>query len=73
MSSELPLLVVSTSCPAGSGPEVSVAAAAKLKGAAKVLVDADERSERVIEEVEDADKEAGGNASIDEDNLEQVT
>jgi 4-hydroxythreonine-4-phosphate dehydrogenase len=38
MSATLPLLVVSTGCPAGIGPEVSVAAAAKLKGAAKVLL-----------------------------------
>jgi len=33
-----PLLVVSTGCPAGVGPEVSVAAAAKLKSAATVLL-----------------------------------
>jgi 4-hydroxythreonine-4-phosphate dehydrogenase len=38
MSSALPLLVVSTGCPSGIGPEVSVAAAAKLKRAAKVLL-----------------------------------
>jgi 4-hydroxythreonine-4-phosphate dehydrogenase len=38
MSAALPLLVVSTGCPSGIGPEVSVAAAAKLKGAAKVLL-----------------------------------
>jgi 4-hydroxythreonine-4-phosphate dehydrogenase len=38
MSRELPLLVVSTGCPSGIGPEVSVAAAAKLKSAAAVLV-----------------------------------
>jgi 4-hydroxythreonine-4-phosphate dehydrogenase len=34
----LPLLVVSTGCPAGIGPEVSLAAAAKLSGAAIVLL-----------------------------------
>jgi 4-hydroxythreonine-4-phosphate dehydrogenase len=33
-----PMLVVSTGCPSGVGPEVSVAAAAKLRGAATVLV-----------------------------------
>jgi 4-hydroxythreonine-4-phosphate dehydrogenase len=33
-----PLLVVSTGCPAGIGPEVSVAAAAKLREVAKVLL-----------------------------------
>lgn len=38
MSAALPLLVVSTGCPAGIGPEVAVAAAAKLKGAACVLL-----------------------------------
>jgi 4-hydroxythreonine-4-phosphate dehydrogenase len=38
MSAALPLLVVSTGCPAGVGPEVSVAAAARLKGAAAVLL-----------------------------------
>ena len=38
MSAALPLLVVSTGCPSGIGPEVSVAAAAKLKGAASVLL-----------------------------------
>jgi len=38
MSAALPLLVVSTGCPCGIGPEVSVAAAAKLKGAATVLL-----------------------------------
>ena len=38
MSVALPLLVVSTGCPAGIGPEVSVAAAAKLKRAATVLL-----------------------------------
>lgn len=35
---QLPLLVVSTGCPSGIGPEVSVAAAAKLKGSAAVLL-----------------------------------
>ena len=34
----VPLLVVSTGCPAGIGPEVSLAAAAKLSGAATVLL-----------------------------------
>lgn len=38
MSAALPLLVVSTGCPSGVGPEVSVAAAAKLKSAATVLL-----------------------------------
>jgi 4-hydroxythreonine-4-phosphate dehydrogenase len=38
MSAPLPLLVVSTGCPAGVGPEVSVAAAAKQKHAATVLL-----------------------------------
>src|SRR4051812_13256758 len=38
MSVSRPLLVVSTGCPSGVGPEVSVAAAAKLKGAAAVLL-----------------------------------
>src|SRR5690348_14423826 len=38
MSAAAPLLVISTGCPAGIGPEVSVAAAAKQKGAAKVLL-----------------------------------
>lgn len=38
MSAALPLLVVSTGCPAGVGPEVSVAAAARLKRAATVLL-----------------------------------
>jgi 4-phospho-D-threonate 3-dehydrogenase / 4-phospho-D-erythronate 3-dehydrogenase len=38
MSAALPLLVVSTGCPSGIGPEVSVAAAAKLKSAATVLL-----------------------------------
>lgn len=38
MSVALPLLVVSTGCPAGIGPEVSVAAAAKLKRVATVLL-----------------------------------
>ncbi len=33
-----PLLVVSTGCPAGIGPEVSVAAAARLRSAPKVLL-----------------------------------
>src|SRR5437868_1461263 len=38
MSAALPLLVVSTGCPSGIGPEVSIAAAAKLKRAAKLLL-----------------------------------
>ena len=38
MSATAPLLVVSTGCPAGIGPEVSVAAAAQLRGAVKVLL-----------------------------------
>jgi 4-hydroxythreonine-4-phosphate dehydrogenase len=38
MSAVRPLLVVSTGCPAGIGPEVSVAAAAKLREVAKVLL-----------------------------------
>jgi 4-hydroxythreonine-4-phosphate dehydrogenase len=38
MSAAAPILVVSTGCPAGIGPEVSVAAALKLKGAVKVLL-----------------------------------
>lgn len=38
MSAAVPLLVVSTGCPAGIGPEVSVAAALRLKGAVKVLL-----------------------------------
>src|SRR5690606_17633395 len=39
---------------------------------AKVLVDADERRARVVDEVERAAKAAGGSARIDESNLEQV-
>ncbi|HKY39996.1 MAG TPA: 4-hydroxythreonine-4-phosphate dehydrogenase PdxA [Polyangiaceae bacterium] len=38
MSRNTPLLVVSTGCPAGIGPEVSVAAAAALRGAAVLLL-----------------------------------
>jgi len=38
MSRSAPLLVVSTGCPSGIGPEVSVAAAARLTGADVVLV-----------------------------------
>src|SRR6478609_5108187 len=38
MIRQRPLLVVSSGCPAGIGPEVSVAAAAKLKGASVVLL-----------------------------------
>lgn len=38
MSRHPPLLVVSTGCPAGIGPEVSVAAAAAVKGLAIVLI-----------------------------------
>ena len=40
--------------------------------AAKVLVDADERRERIVREVEAAARNAGGVARIDADNLEQV-
>jgi 4-hydroxy-L-threonine phosphate dehydrogenase PdxA len=32
------MIVVSTGCPAGVGPEVSVAAAAKLRGTTSILV-----------------------------------
>jgi glycyl-tRNA synthetase beta chain len=42
-----------------------------LRGA-KVLVDPDERRERIEREVEAAAKQAGGHARIDEDNLAQV-
>lgn len=42
-----------------------------LRGA-KVLVDADERRERIVREVEHAAQSAGGVARIDADNLEQV-
>ena len=42
-----------------------------LRGA-KVLVDADERRARIVDEVEHAAKAAGGSARIDEGNLEQV-
>ena len=42
-----------------------------LRGA-KVLVDADERRVRIVEEVTVAAKVAGGSARIDDDNLEQV-
>ena len=42
-----------------------------LRGA-KVLVDPDERRERIVREVEHAAVQAGGNARIDDDNLEQV-
>ena len=38
MSEPRPLLVVSSGCPCGIGPEVSVAAAAKLKGVATLLL-----------------------------------
>jgi 4-hydroxythreonine-4-phosphate dehydrogenase len=38
MSAATPLLVVSTGCPCGIGPEVSVAAAVRVKNAAKVLL-----------------------------------
>lgn len=38
MKAQAPLLVVSTGCPSGIGPEVSVAAAAKLRGAATLLL-----------------------------------
>ncbi|NUS39921.1 MAG: glycine--tRNA ligase subunit beta [Lysobacter sp.] len=42
-----------------------------LRGA-KVLVDPDERRERIVREVEAAAQAAGGVARIDDDNLEQV-
>lgn len=42
-----------------------------LRGA-KVLVDPDERRERIVREVEHAAAQAGGSARIDDDNLEQV-
>lgn len=42
-----------------------------LRGA-KVLVDPDERRERVVREVEAAARQAGGHARIDADNLAQV-
>lgn len=42
-----------------------------LRGA-KVLVDPDERRERIVREVEAAAQAAGGNARIDDDNLAQV-
>ncbi|MGV8932322.1 MAG: glycine--tRNA ligase subunit beta [Luteimonas sp.] len=40
--------------------------------AAKVLVDPDERRERIVREVEAAAQQAGGHARIDADNLAQV-
>lgn len=45
-----PLLVVSTGCPSGIGPEVSIAAAARLSGAASVLL-GDERTLRAAAEL----------------------
>jgi 4-hydroxythreonine-4-phosphate dehydrogenase len=48
--SEAPLLVVSSGCPAGIGPEVSLAAAAKLKGASTVLL-GDEQTLRAAAEL----------------------
>lgn len=48
--SATPLLVVSTGCPAGVGPEVSVAAALQAKGAAKLLL-GDEATLRAAAEV----------------------
>jgi len=42
-----------------------------LRGA-RVMVDADERRERIVREVEHAAQAAGGRARIDADNLEQV-
>src|SRR5690606_35720189 len=42
-----------------------------LRGA-KVLVDADERRARIVDEVERASKAAGGTARIDDGNLAQV-
>lgn len=50
MSRELPLLVVSTGCPSGIGPEVSLAAAAALRGVAKVLL-GDEQTLRAAAEL----------------------
>jgi 4-hydroxythreonine-4-phosphate dehydrogenase len=50
MSAVLPLLVVSTGCPSGIGPEVSVAAAAKLKQAAILLL-GDEQTLRAAAEL----------------------
>lgn len=50
MSAATALLVVSTGCPAGIGPEVSVAAAAKLKGAAALLL-GDEQTLRAAAEL----------------------
>jgi 4-hydroxythreonine-4-phosphate dehydrogenase len=50
MSAPAPLLVVSTGCPAGIGPDVSVAAAASLKGAAALLL-GDEATLRAAAEV----------------------
>lgn len=50
MSRPLPLLVVSTGCPSGVGPEVSVAAASSLRGFAKVLL-GDERTLRAAAEL----------------------
>jgi 4-hydroxythreonine-4-phosphate dehydrogenase len=49
MSAGPALLVVSTGCPAGIGPEVSVAAASKLKGAAVLLL-GDEQTLRAAAE-----------------------
>src|SRR5690606_39182888 len=42
-----------------------------LRGA-KVLVDAQERRQRIVEQVEAAASDAGGRARIDQDNLDQV-
>lgn len=50
MSSALPLLVLSTGCPSGIGPEVSVAAAAAARGAVKVLL-GDEQTLRAAAEL----------------------
>ncbi len=50
MRAALPLLVVSTGCPSGIGPEVSVVAAAKLSGAAKLLL-GDEQTLRAAAEL----------------------
>ncbi len=49
MSRLAPLLVVSTGCPSGVGPEVSVAAASRLKGAAKVLLGDEQTLRRAAE------------------------
>ena len=49
MSAGLPLLVVSTGCPSGIGPEVSVAAAARLKRTATLLLGDEQTLRRAAE------------------------